>query len=55
VNIEYRALDSIQFTIDAEDACEAAFVVVTTIEATLSLYLAGDDAGSGRGHAGRPR
>ena len=36
-------LDIIQFTLDAEDVREAALVAVTTIEARLSSYLAGDD------------
>lgn len=36
-------LDIIQFTLDAEDVREAALVAVTTVEARLSSYLAGDD------------
>ena len=36
-------LDIIQFTLDAEDVREAALKAVTTIEARLSSYPAGDD------------
>ena len=36
-------LDMIQFTVDVEDVHQAALVAVTTIEARLSSYLAGDD------------
>lgn len=35
-------LDVLQFTVDADDVREAALVVVTTIEASLSSYLVGD-------------